>query len=79
MTTYLITYILLLPLKQCILGSVRIVTMIRAGRPTDRGFTFCKGKRCVPSQNLSDRMWVALNCHVTVGTGNFLGDKAAGA
>jgi len=79
MTTHLIMCILLLPLKQCILGSVRMVTMLRAGRPRDRGFTSCKGKKYVPSRKLSDRMWVALNRHVTVNTGYFLGDKAAGA
>jgi hypothetical protein len=79
MTTYLIIYILLLPLKQCILGSVGIVKMLWARRLMDRVFTSCKGKRYVPSQKLSDWMWVTLDRHVKVETDYFLGDKAAGA
>jgi len=79
MTTHLIMYILLLPSKLCILRSVRMVTMLRAERPRDRGFTSCKGESYVPSRKLSDRMWVALNRHVTVNAGYFLGDIAAEA
>jgi len=53
--------------------------MLRAERPRDRGFTSCKGESYVPSRKLSDRMWVALNRHVTVNAGYFLGDIAAEA